>query len=432
MKIFGSDGYRSKYGEKYLTDEYINRFAKSVTKVKPLIGKKAILIARDTRKSGILIEKKIIKIFCKYGIDTFRAGIIPSPCVSSLLKSKKFSLGIMITASHNPAEDNGIKLFSKSGKKLEKRIENIIEKEMNKGEFSNLIHLKGKSKKIKLPYLKYIHDIQKAFSFKKPQHKIIIDCSNGAVCKLVDEIFKEYNNVLVINNHPNGYNINYKCGALHPEKLYSKVKAMNYDYGIAFDGDGDRAIFVSRGYKGQIETEKLIILFSQIFKSKKKYIVSSEICNLALKEEIRKIGFKLIESKVGDRHVIDKVKNYKAIMGAEPSGHFYFTKTGFTMDGLSAAMCFFHLLNKYNDSLNESLKKISFYRRITKDLASNSISEKNLMEVRSLLKQQINLKNEKIIIRLSMWDPKIRIYYDYQYKSNFTAYLKIIKGNIKS
>lgn len=424
MHIFGSDGFRSKYGEGFLTNEYILRFAEAVSKVIKKLDNKSILIARDTRNSGKMIEKKIIKIFIKNGINIFKAGIVPSPCVSSLLKSNKFSLGIMITASHNPASDNGIKLFSKNGYKLDKTIENIIENEMllNKESYIKS-EIKGVEYSIKKPFTNYISKVKQAYFYDKYiDYKILIDCANGAFSKLITQIFKKNRNIKVINNKPNGSNINYKSGAVYPDILYKKLLKYKYDYGVAFDGDGDRVIFVSKEYKGLIETEKILILFTRILKPKKNKIVSSEICNLSLKYESKKTGYSLIEVPVGDRYIIDKVKKTNAIIGAEPSGHYFIAKTSFTMDGLSAMMLFLRLLKLFKDDLNNELHKINFFKRIVKNIKIRKISKNKINQIKKIMKKKVNLKNEKIIIRLSMWDPVLRIYYDYHKKNNFKKY----------
>ena len=433
MKIFGSDGFRSKYGEKYLTKENINLFAISISYVYRR-SSKPILIARDTRYSGVLIEKQIVKILNSSGLSTVTAGVIPSPCVSSILKSKKYAIGIMITASHNPAEDNGIKLFSMNGSKLEKKIENVIEKRMiYKKHFENKNKKKGKNKNCKHLYKYYLKIIKNKFSYKPPNHKIVIDCSNGAYSKIITDLFRNVRNIKVINNKPNGKNINFRCGALHPKLLYRKVVELNFDYGIAFDGDGDRAIFVGKKNKGVIETEKLLIFFSRLFKYKKnKYIVSSEICNFALKLNSKKEGFKLVETSVGDRYVIDKVNKISALIGAEPSGHYYIPKSGFTMDGLAAAMCFFQIIKIYGEKFSQKLNEINSNKRLIKNIPIKKISSQKIKIIRKKIKKEIDNKNEKLIIRLSMWDPVMRIYYDFVNKNNFNKYLKLINNSLNS
>lgn len=429
--IFGSDGFRSKFGEKYLTYKNIISFAYAVSQSDLLKKNLPVLIGRDTRDTGIIIENIITSALNYLGVNTVTAGIVPSPCMSSLLKQSKYSLGIMITASHNPSEDNGIKLFSSKGLKIDKKIENVLEKKIISQKYIKELVFKknGINKIIADPYTKYCNILIKAFDFKEPNAKLLIDCSNGAFSNLIKYKFKKYKNFKIINDKSNGKNINKNVGALHAKSIIRTLKINNYDFGVSFDGDGDRAIFTSKKY-GVIETEKLIYLFNK-FNLSSKIVVSSEICNLALSGNLDKIGKKLIETEVGDRNVIDKVRETKCDLGAEPSGHFYFSKSANTMDGLAAMLCFVQLINIKKIDLNKMIRQVVHYPRIEKNYSANKLTRNKLKIIKWKIDSLINHKNEKFIIRKSMWDPVIRVYYDYSAKNNFLTYQKIIKDNLK-
>jgi len=425
-KIFGSDGFRSEFGKQYNTFEAINTFAKSLTFLKLLKKNNfPVLIGRDSRESGKIVENILCSNLTYAGINVCCVGVISSPAISSILRAKKFSLGVMITASHNPAKDNGIKLFSNNGFKLEKKYENEIEKKIIYNIHKKLKYKKniGKSFSIFEPYKIYLDSLSSIKFSNTLSEKILIDASNGSSSEALKYIFKRKKNIKIINASPNGKNINKNCGALHPQLLLKKVRKYNFDYGIAFDGDGDRAIFVEKEI-GEIQTEKLIVFFSLF--SKKKYVVSSEICNLSLKKNLSIFKKKLIETQVGDRHVIDKTIKLKTFMGAEPSGHYFFSSPANTMDGLAALFMFFKLLDKYGKSLSKEIYSLSHCKRIKKNYKYSSNNLKKIDRIKKEISHLLDHENEKLIIRKSMWDPLIRVYYDYEKVSKFKIYSKII------
>jgi len=422
MKIFGNDGFRSRFGHKYMTIEFLSAFCfgiidyyKNQDYVLP------ILIGKDTRSSGTTIEKLLLSIFNYGGINTVSGGVIPTPGLSFILRSELYSLGIMITASHNPHYDNGIKLYSYNGFKLIEKEERIIEQNILKRLNHNHYIFEGKigfHKKQNLLYKKYALGIKNIFKRVNIKSKILIDCSNGVFSHVAKIALKDYPNVAFINDSPNGYNINLKCGALESSRLLKIIREDKFDYGIAFDGDGDRAIFVSSKY-GIIETEKLIVLFSKILNQGNKTVVSTEICNKGLEENLNNIDYKLIQTKVGDRIVVETAIRENAMIGAEPSGHYFFPNYSNTMDGLLAIYHFIDLLGYYKSNFIEMIKGLVHYKRIKKDIPLNTTSKINLDFVRKNINPIINNDNEKLIIRQSMWDPVLRVYYDYKKKNNF-------------
>ena len=414
MPIFGSDGFRCEFGKSFLTYESITRFANSLGDY--YIHKcfsEPLLISKDTRQSGQIIEGIIINILNLKGINTCSTGILPTPGLSKILETDNYSLGCMITASHNPHYDNGIKLLKNDGYKIDIDAQEYIEKLMTSDDSKNISFSKNLGTHVFLEtcFQKYSKALFDTIKPMDPSCNILVDCSNGAYSFGLSKSFP-FKNVTFKHNNPNGNNINLDCGSLEAKKLHKDIINSENDFGVAFDGDGDRAIFISREY-GIIESEKLALLFfSMLLKnSKSKTVVTTEISNLALKHNIENLGGILIETPVGDRFVIDSVNTHGAIFGFEPSGHFYFPKNSKSMDGMVAMLHFFNLLNQFHETLDATLCKLSHYSRIQKnfDISNNLDIYENTIS--NDISKLINHEKEKFIILKSMWDPVLRIYY---------------------
>ena len=260
--IFGDDGFRSQFGKGLMSKKNLEYFALSMSDYiyKKNLDKHPIIIARDTRLSGKYIEKLLTKIFISNGINVVLANILPTPGLSKLIELNRYACGIMITASHNPAPDNGIKLFSKTGYKMPLKDERSIEIGIRKRSYTKRKSLPGRVIfKDKSDYKYYSHIVRDK-EVLQIKNKIVIDCSNGAMSNIIKDLFSEHKNFEIINCKPNGKNINHKCGALEADNLLKYIKKNKLDFGVAFDGDGDRSVFVSRVY-GVIETEKLFTYF---------------------------------------------------------------------------------------------------------------------------------------------------------------------------
>ena len=423
MNIFGNDGFRCEFGSKFMTEEFISKFAYSVSEV--FQRDKPVLIARDTRASGKIIQDWIVGILISKGFKIHLAGVMPTPGLSYILANNNYSLGIMITASHNPYTDNGIKLFASDGYKLNAEIESKIEDKIINENFDLQTFNNGKKITLDNAFKNYINSISEKDLNIKSDTKILIDCSNGAYSGLKNLIDKK--NISFINCEPNGNNINLGCGALHPDILLQEVINKNYDFGVSFDGDGDRAVFVSNAY-GEIESEKLAILFFEVSNKKNFKVVSSEISNFALKSNLRNLNVDLIETPVGDRFIVDYVKNKNALFGFEPSGHFHFPDKTKSMDGFISLIKFFKVVETFGKKIDKKLNMLESFQRIQENINIKDIKDINLPILEKQMIPIIDKENEKLVIRQSMWDPVIRIYYDY---INVNNYEKIKKNIIK-
>ena len=436
MKIFGSDGFRCKIGTKYMTTSFLREFSQSISIIYHLQKfRKPIIIAKDTRKSGNIIEKIIYNNIIKYQIDVVLAGVIASPGLSKLLEVEDYSIGIMITASHNPHTDNGIKLFNSKGFKLDKKLEIDIENLIISRDFSYLEkkNKTGQLNRIENANYKYFSNINKITQLELNNNKsnFLLDVGNGALTSLVNEVFGDNKAFELINNTPNGRNINLECGALEIDNLYKNIRNKKNDFGVSFDGDGDRVVFVNKKLNF-IPSEKIACLFFEYllkFNTSRK-VVTTEIANLGFKENISLLGGDVQETKVGDRYVIDRVLKDKALFGFEPSGHFFLPDLNNSMDGLSALLLFLKIIEDVGDRIEQKINKLNHYARIEKSI--ELFSDIHINKLRKDIEQFIDKKNEKIIIRKSMWDPVLRIYYDYKIENKFLYFEEKIKNFLEN
>ncbi|MDC3155334.1 hypothetical protein OA530_04535, partial [Pelagibacteraceae bacterium] len=238
-------------------------------------------------------------------------------------------------------------------------------------------------------------------------------------------LFKFKKNIIVINNKPNGKNINLKCGSLHPEKLQKKLIKKRYDFGLALDGDSDRCVLISRKY-GLIQSEKTIFIFLEMLDidTLNKLVCTSEIVNKALESNLSINKYILYQTKVGDRNVINISKKKKAKIGFEPSGHFYFPKLNNSMDGnLSIILILNYFMQKSNNFKN--INELDHYNRIVENIPKSSV-DISLKTIKKRILKLKTTKNEKLIIRQSIWDPIYRLYYDYKKKNRFEKIRKVV------
>jgi phosphoglucosamine mutase len=423
MNIFGSDGFRCQFGTSFMNATNIINFVHALGKwyLKEDLNT-PIVIGRDTRASGKIVKGFLISILNYMGINIIDIGIIPSPGMSNLLPSFNAALGVMITASHNPAEDNGIKLFSPEGAKFDVASEKEIETFMHDIPLEIKVGaILGKTIKKLDQFSTYVNAICDSNAFQLTNNKLLIDCSNGAFSELSSTLGKS-SNISFVNDRPDGHNINLDAGALEADKLLLAIREMDFDYGVAFDGDGDRAVFVSKEY-GVIETEKLACLFFQMHINNtqlQQTVVASEIVNLSFALNIENLGGKTIETSVGDRYVIDATNNHKAIFGFEPSGHFFFPQQASSMDGLLALTQFINLQNTPNGSIDDKLKELTHATREQKNINVDDLHpDFDCSLIQNEIQNSITPRTEKIVIRKSMWDPVIRVYYDYVEENRF-------------
>ena len=424
QKIFGTDGVRCIVNQEPMTAETCLKIAKTtgflLSSQKKL--KNRVVISKDTRLSGYLFEPLLTAGFISMGMDVILVGPLPTPALPMLIKSLRADMGVMITASHNTYEYNGLKFFDSNGSKimrsLEKKIENIV---FNKVKYNKIINLTYESgKAIRLDdaqgrYSEYLKStLEKKTKFKKL--KIVLDCANGATYHVAPNIFWEIGcEVFIINNIPNGKNINHNCGAVNISELSNKVLVEKADIGFAFDGDGDRLIAVDEKGK-EIDGDNLIALFAKnllkLKKLNKKTVVSTVMSNLGFERYLNNIlGIKLIRKNVGDINVITEMNKKNLSLGGEQSGHIILGQYMNTGDGILAALKIIEMLSNQNlkasnlFNLYEKYPQIKTNIKITKNITKKV---KDKLDTISL-KFKKQHKGIRFLIRKSGTEPVIRI-----------------------
>jgi len=418
-KYFGTDGIRGTVNIGNINGEKFFKFGLAAgTYFKNLKKKKQLaIIAKDTRLSGYTLEPALVSGLASAGMHIFTLGPLPTNGLAMLTKEMKANLGIMITASHNPFYDNGLKLFGPDGMKLsdkiEKKIENLIDTKTTI-QLSNP-KLLGRVKRLEDGNDKYITILKNNFpnSFSLKGMRIVIDCANGAGYKSAPKILSDLGaKVFSIGVKPNGLNINYKCGSTFPQVLKKNVKKFKADIGIALDGDADRVIMCDE--KSQIiDGDQIIAMIASRWKRKKILkggVIGTLMSNYGLEKFFlnEKINFK--RSKVGDRYVKELMKKNNFNLGGEQSGHIILGKFATTGDGLLVALETLFALRK--GKLASKMFKV--YKSVPQKLLNIEVKDKKIIESPKC-KKAIRLANElirnkgRLLIRPSGTEPKIRI-----------------------
>ena len=418
--IFGTDGIRGLVNKFPITADIALKIG---TAIGIFIGannsKRRVVIAKDTRLSGYMIEPALTSGLISTGTDVILVGPMPTPSVPILIKSLRADFGIMITASHNPYHDNGVKLFNKNGYKLDissrQKIENLIFSEKLDESLAEPSKL-GRAKRLDDAPGRYIEFVKRSFpkNFTLSGLKIVLDCANGSAYNLAPTILWELGaEVTKLSCEPNGFNINDNCGSIYPENLCKKVLETKSDIGIALDGDADRITICNE--KGEvIPGEYIIAMIATYLKTHRRLkgdaIVVTKVSNLALEEYLKSVGIKTIYSEVGDIKVHEQMVKNDLNFGGEESGHIIFSDYSNTGDGIVSALQILAILveskKKLSDlvnifKLNPQVKsniKFNDNNPLLKDLVSNNI--------RDIIDNNSNLK---IVVRKSGTEKLIRV-----------------------
>jgi phosphoglucosamine mutase len=344
-----------------------------------------IVIGKDTRLSGYMLESALTAGITSMGVDVYLVGPIPTPGIAHLTRSFACDAGIMISASHNPATDNGIKFFSHQGTKLPDEVEARMEGFIL-GEDLATDHIQGerigKAFRIGDASGRYIEFVKASIGNSDLSgYKVVLDCANGAAYKIAPDIFSELGaEVHVINNRPDGLNINKGCGAMHPEVVRDEVLKRKADIGITLDGDGDRAILVDE--EGNIIDGDFIMTIAALDLLKegalaKKTLVVTEYSNLSVDEAVKAAGGKVVRTENGDRHVVDEMLQKGYNLGGEQSGHIIFGDYNMTGDGMISALQILDIMRKDKKSLSALAKCLVKYPQVIKNV---HVKEKRPLE----------------------------------------------------
>ncbi|WP_026802983.1 phosphoglucosamine mutase [Aliarcobacter lanthieri] len=419
MKLFGTDGVRGKAGA-FLDAFTVIKLAQAAgVHFRKYSTTNKILVGKDTRRSGYMIENALVSGLTSVGYDVIQIGPMPTPAIAYLTESMRCDAGIMISASHNPFEDNGIKFFDNHGNKLsvedEKEIEKIFfDNDLLQSEQVTGMDI-GASKRIDDVIGRYIVVIKSSFpkDLTLKGLRIILDCANGAAYKVAPTVLEELGaDVITINNKPNGFNINDNCGAMHPENVSKLVREYRADIGLALDGDADRLVVVDE--KGEIvDGDKLLGALTIYLKQENLLrgdtCVATVMSNKALEDYLSKSKIKLLRSNVGDKYVLELMKEKDINFGGEQSGHIIFSDVAKTGDGLASALQVLAMIIRSKKKASEVLNPFVLYPQI---LHNMKVNEKiPLEEIKGLdeVLKPLRDKGMRDLIRYSGTENKIRL-----------------------
>jgi len=358
-RYFGTDGIRGRVGSRMMTPEFVMKLGWAAGRVLVGEGHPTVLIGKDTRISGYMLESALQAGLSAAGIDIRLLGPMPTPGIAYLTRTLRASAGIVISASHNPFYDNGIKFFSSEGTKLPDEVELAIEAELDKPmETVDSVDL-GKAERVNDAAGRYIEFCKSAIPERTVLHglKIVVDCANGATYHIAPHVFEELGaTVIKIAVQPNGLNINEACGATEPQELSRAVLANQAHIGIALDGDGDRLILVD--HKGEVVDgdEALFIIASSMKEEDAECasgVVGTLMSNLGMELALRDLGIPFARAAVGDRYVMELLKEKGWKLGGESSGHIICLERTSTGDGIIAALQILYVMSKTAKSLHE-------------------------------------------------------------------------------
>jgi len=440
-KYFGTDGIRGTVNKGNINGEKFFKFGLAAgTYFKNLNKPKQIaIIAKDTRLSGYTLEPALVSGLASAGMHVFTLGPLPTNGLAMLTKAMKANMGIMITASHNPYYDNGLKLFGPDGSKLSDNIEQKIEKLIDSKTIDQLSKPKilGRVKRLENGNDRYIEILRKNFpsDFKLDGMKIVLDCANGASYKSAPTLLSQLGaKVISVGVSPNGLNINHKCGSTYPFKIQSVVKKHKAKLGISFDGDADRIIMCDENSK-IIDGDQIIAMLATRWKKKKILkggVIGTLMSNYGLEIFLKKEKIRFIRANVGDRYVKEKMKKNNFNLGGEQSGHIILGKFATTGDGLLVALETLFSLRKGKKASD----LFNVYKSTPQTLVNIIVKNKNIIDTRmckqAIIKAKKIIKDKgRLLVRKSGTEPKIRIMGESNDKNLLIKCIKIIKKSIK-
>jgi phosphoglucosamine mutase len=419
VELFGTDGVRGKAGKKINAMDMMRLAMATGIYFKETAKTKRILVGKDTRRSGYMIENAIVSGLTAVGFDVVQIGPMPTPAIAFLTESMRCDAGIMISASHNPYYDNGVKFFDAHGNKLNRMREEKIEEIFNNEALLKSAQVTdkeiGKSKRIDDVIGRYIVHIKNSFSkeLTLAGKRVVIDCANGAAYKVGPTILSELGaEVVVIGDKPDGFNINGGCGALHPENLGKVVVETRADIGLALDGDADRLVVVDE--KGEIiDGDKLMGVLAVHLHNEGdlqgRGMVATVMSNQGLEEYLGSKGLKLLRSAVGDKYVVEMMQKHGMNFGGEQSGHIIFSDYAKTGDGLSSALQALEYMVKMELKASEAFNPYASYPQKLVNLLVDDKRPFEEIEGLDALKAKVESQGMRHLFRYSGTENKIRL-----------------------
>lgn len=416
-KYFGTDGVRGKVGAYPITPDFALKLGWAAGKVLASQGSKMVLIGKDTRISGYMLESALEAGLAAAGLSAAFTGPMPTPAIAYLTRTFRAEAGIVISASHNPYYDNGIKFFSARGTKLpdeiEEAIEAMLEQPMDCVESAEL----GKASRINDAAGRYIEFCKGTF----PAHlglegyKIVVDCANGATYHIAPNVLRELGaEVIEIGTDPNGLNINEKCGATDVTALQAKVVEMKADVGLAYDGDGDRIMMVDHLGNKVDGDQILFIIAREALRSGqlKGGVVGTLMSNMSLEIALKMLGVPFLRANVGDRYVLEKMVENDWMLGGENSGHIIIADKNTTGDGIVASLAVLAAMAQHKLSLNELASAVKLFPQVLINVrfagGDNPLESDAVKSVAADVEKRLEGKG-RILLRKSGTEPLIRV-----------------------
>jgi len=446
--VFGTDGIRGLVNKYPMIPEILTRIGMLLPKIIcPEIKSPKVLIAKDTRLSGYMIEPALVSGLISAGVDVTLVGPMPTNAASMLIPSLRCDFGIMITASHNPYYDNGLKIFYHDGYKISNETEEMIHAALIALEIAGapnctkyreyLSSTTGKAARLKDAHGRYIEHVKGSFpkNYNLNNIRIVVDCANGAAYKIAPMILWELGaNVINIGCEPNGTNINENCGSIHPQAMADKVIETRADIGVAFDGDGDR-ITVCDENGCIIDSNHIIGFLTRYIADKgelnESAIVTTELANTGLIQYMNSMNIDVFSTKVGDKYIIEKMREKNIIFGGEPSGHMIFKNYTNNSDGIIAALQILSAILYFSCKTSEISTAFKLFPSTLLSIpaGSSAMNEEIIGNVQKLCDK---FPNNRIIIRKSGTENVIRILIESRTNEELDIVIEEVMAKINS
>jgi phosphoglucosamine mutase len=442
-RYFGTDGIRGRANTFPMTAEVAMRVGMAAgLSFQRGNHRHRVVIGKDTRLSGYMIENAMVSGFCAAGMDVFLLGPVPTPAVAMLARSLRADIGVMISASHNPYHDNGIKLFGPDGYKLSDEIELRIEALLDRDIDIALTDAEGlgRAKRIDGVHDRYIEFAKRTLprSMSLAGLRVVIDCANGAAYKVAPAALWELGaEVIAINDEPNGLNINHECGSTHPMSLSKKVHEVRADIGIALDGDADRMVIVDENGT-VVDGDQIMALIAEYWHKNGRLagggVVATVMSNLGLERFLGESGLSLHRTKVGDRYVVEHMRAHGLNIGGEQSGHIVLSDFSTTGDGLVSALQVLTCLKRENKPASELLRKFEPVPQLLRNVSFKGDRPLDSGPVKQAIEEARSQLGQagRLVIRPSGTEPLIRVMAEGDDRSLIERVVNDIVGAIAS
>jgi phosphoglucosamine mutase len=443
-KLFGTDGIRGVANVDPMTGEVAMQLGRAIAHLfKEVKGRHRIVVGKDTRLSGYMLETALASGICSMGADVLLVGPLPTPGIAFITTNMRANAGVVISASHNPYYDNGIKIFSQNGFKLPDEMESELEALMLSDHLSSLRPTAGeigKAHRIDDAIGRYVVFLKNTFptALTLDGLRIVLDCANGAAYRVAPAVFEELGaEVIAVGVEPNGENINLGCGSLHPEVISRLVVEKQADLGIALDGDADRIIFVDR-HGREVAGDQILAICGIHFLSKerlnRKTLVTTVMSNMALDKAIEGRGGRVIRTRVGDRYVVEEMVRGGYNLGGEQSGHTIFLDYNTTCDGILTALQVLAVMKEKDRPLDELARVMEPFPQVLynvevrekKDLSQVPKIDRKIKEIESLLGP-----SGRILVRYSGTEPLLRIMVEGEDETKLHRYAQDIAEEVR-